>query len=248
MSSVFAPVANYFAMLAAPLLVLAYGLFELGRNRRFVGTILAIGLLALTLSVSFGGLLAFAAGALMIVLNVFPAQRRKRALLGCFVAGAILFIALLPTRYVQEKINFSTRSSSLVRIEIWKTAIAIGRDHPVFGIGPGTFELAYRETAPIALGQAPLEWLVAKPHNLYLNLWIETGLLGLVGMLIFFGSSLRRMFRGRTMSSVFAASLVAMLAHGLVDTTFFKNDLAVISAVIVALGLVYVRNESQPKN
>lgn len=244
-SSVFAPVANYFAMLIAPLTVVALGCFALGHDRRFAGVAFASGLIGLILSVSFGGLIAFAAGALVIILAVLSPLRRKQALLGLIASGIVILIAAAPTRYFQEKLNFSTRSSSLVRTEIWRTAASIGRDHPFFGIGPGAFEDAYREAAPAVLGHAPLEWLVAKPHNLYLNLWIETGVLGLAGALVFFGSSLRRMLRGRTMSSVIAAGLVAMLVHGMVDTTFFKNDLAVIASVMIAFGLTRARSTAE---
>jgi O-antigen ligase len=90
----------------------------------------------------------------------------------------------------------------------------------------------------------PLEWLVAKPHNLYLNLWLETGLLGLIGTLWFLGLYLRRM-RRHPAGSIYAAAVVSILVHGLVDTPLFKNDLALIAVVIVAMGLASSAPETQ---
>lgn len=236
LSSVFAPVANYFAMFAAPLMVYAFGMAELGRQRSLAFVSLASGVLALVLSFSYGGLLAFAAGVTVVIIKLFPEPRRRRALLGLFATGVLLMVLLIPTRYFREKINFSTRSSSLVRTQIWRTAVEIGRAHPLFGIGPATFEQAYRTVAP-TLYHPPLEWLVAKPHHLYLNLWVETGLLGLVGTLGLFFIVIRRGWQTGWMAVVAAASLVAILAHGFVDTPLFKNDLAVVASVFVSLAL-----------
>ncbi len=239
LSSVFAPVANYFAMFAAPLIVIAFGMVMANKDRLLASCAAVLGILALAASFSYGGFMALGAGAIALVLTLLSPAYRKRALIALAVIAVVGFLALLPTRLFHEKLNFSTRSSSLVRTEIWHTAVEIGRQHPFFGIGPNTFEKEYRAVAP-TLYHPPLEWLVAKPHQLYLNAWVETGLLGVIGLLWFMGAFLVRVFRSRGTESWMAwisgAAMVAILVHGLVDTPLFKNDLSVIGALIIALG------------
>lgn len=242
LSSVFTPVANYFAMFAVPLIVCATGFLMIRTHRRFAMVAAVIGITALALSFSYGGFLSLGIGLLVLIATIVPAAQRRRLVASLALFGLLAFVVLLPTRYFQEKLNFSTRSSSLVRTQIWRTAWEIGTRHPLFGIGPGTFEKAFREVAP-TLYHPPLEWLVAKPHNLYLNLWVETGLLGLIGTIGVFVVVFKRVFvriTATAMSKVYGAALVAIAVHGLVDTPIFKNDLAVFTVVIVVLGLLSV--------
>lgn len=237
LSSVFAPVANYYAMFAAPLVILAAGWAVQRQDRGWAVAATVAGLLGIFWSQSYGGALAVFVGSAALVWMLLSSVRRRRAIIWLGVAMMLFGLAQVGSPYLREKINFSNRSSALVRTEIWRTAVEIGRQHPVFGIGPGTFEVAYRQVAPVILGHAPLEWLVAKPHNLYLNLWVETGLLGLIGTLAVLGIFLRRTMRPGSSAAVFAAAMIAILIHGLVDTPIFKNDLAVLAALIVAVGL-----------
>ncbi len=240
LSSVFAPVANYYAMFAAPLIVCAVGFVLLRRHRLPALVSVVVGGAALLLSLSFGGMLAVAAGVVTLIVTLLPPQKRTRTLVGFLVLVGAVALLLLPTRQFQEKLNFTTRSSSLVRTQIWRTAIEIGREHPLFGVGPGTFEQAYRATVP-KLFFPPLEWLVAKPHNLYLNLWVETGVLGFVGtlgLLVVFLVQVLDRRRSTPRAMVYGAALVAILVHGFVDTPLFKNDLATMTVAIIALGLI----------
>lgn len=239
LSSVFAPVANYFAMFAAPLIVYAFGMFVAGRDRIWSGTATVVGSCALLLSISYGGFLAAFAGIVVVLTLVLRRQYRKRAIVMLLIATAAGFVAFLPTRYFHEKINFSTRSSSLVRTEIWRTAIEVGVRHPLTGIGPNTFEVEYRKVAP-ELYHPPLEWLVAKPHNLYLNAWVETGVFGALGLLVlligFVIRTMRDDGRDRAGALLAGAAVLALGVHGFVDTPLFKNDLALLGAVLVVLG------------
>src|SRR5262249_42068731 len=139
-----------------------------------------IGLITLGLSYSYGGFLAVVVGVITLLVLTLPGSVRRKVIWGIASVVVLVFLIQLPSTRFHEKLNFTTRSSGLVRTQIWRTAIEIGKQHPLFGIGPNTFERAYRKVAP-TLYHPPLEWLVAKPHNLYLNLWVETGILGLIG-------------------------------------------------------------------
>lgn len=237
LSSVFSPVANYYAMFAAPLVVFAFGMAFANRGRLLALASACVGSIALFFSFSYGGFLSVIGGCVALAFLMLERTARRRVLAWFVVAVIVVFISFLPTRYFREKFNFTTRSSSLVRTEIWRTALEIGREHPVFGVGPNAFEKAYRDVAP-TIYHPPLEWLVAKPHNLYLNLWVETGMFALLGAIGFFAIVLARFFRSSsTVARVVAASVVSILIHGFVDTPLYKNDLALLAVVLVAVGL-----------
>ena len=62
------------------------------------------------------------------------------------------------------------------RLQYWKGAMGVVREHPVFGVGPGNFRQHYLR---YKLPQSSEE--IADPHNLILDLWTSGGLLALIG-------------------------------------------------------------------
>lgn len=74
------------------------------------------------------------------------------------------------------------------------------------------------------------------PHNIFLNFWLETGL---IGLLSFFGV-LYLVFREvKKNGSIFkyagVFALAAMIIHGLVDVPYFKNDLSVLFWFLISM-------------
>lgn len=247
LSSFFHPVANYAAMYLAPLLVLTTGaILWKSIDRRWWW---AVGVMAtaLTLTVSFGGYLAVGVGALVLLLR-WPDQRQRRRAMFILGAAAVIGLAVLTrTPYLAEKFNTTDRSSSLVRTQIWRTSVEMIKDHPVFGVGPNAYEPVYRKTIP-ELYWPPLEWLVAQPHNLWLALWLETGVLGLVVFLAFLVMWSRSLWprwrRGEAAGIVAIASMSTLIIHGFVDTPIFKNDLALMFVFVTFIPSIL----TAPKN
>lgn len=99
----------------------------------------------------------------------------------------------------------------------------------------------------------PLE-IYLYPHNIILNFWSELGLLGLVTfiwLIITFGYYGWRSYQqvkatgspDRFIVLGLGFSLLVSLIHGWVDVPYFKNDLAVLFWVIMALmALMYIRH------
>jgi len=88
----------------------------------------------------------------------------------------------------------------------------------------------------------PLE-IYLYPHNIFLNFWSE---LGLAGMLLFIWIIIKYFLIGvanyklRAMSNKFiniglVCAMVAIVVHGLVDVPYFKNDLAIMFWLLVAM-------------
>lgn len=241
LNSVYIP-ANYVGMFITPILVLAFSLVRnaKGKIMRPVFFVFGFGiLLALYLSKSYGAWLGFFASLVFLWFQVKLPRRRLKYLL--IFALFVICLSLLQVR--SEKFGrlfaFGYRTSSATRLEIWQTAVLMIREHPVFGVGLGNFEAAYREDVP-RIVFPPLEWLVVKPHNLYLNLWIEMGILGLLAFLalvfLFFRRGLK--YRADPVVKYALAAMIVLLAHGLVDTPYFKNDLSVLFWVLIGFVLV----------
>jgi len=127
---------------------------------------------------------------------------------------------------------------------IWKSAGKILEDHPLWGSGPGNFQIKYLEYQKYF--PPYLEWAVPQPHNLYLAFWLQTGILGIVGFLVLIAKWIKNVIRiiknhqngNLQIASVLAGIMLYILIHGIADTTYWKNDLALIFWTIFSLGLI----------
>lgn len=252
LSSFFHPVANYAAMYLTPLILITTAALIWKQLPRWWWVTVGLMTLALILSVSFAGYLALASGAVIIWWFLPDRQVRKRLALWGLAIALISFLGLTQTPYFAEHFRTTDRSSSLVRYQIWRTSWVMIERHPLVGIGPDTFEPVYRATIP-ALFWPPLEWLVSQPHNLYLALWLETGLLGLIGFVGLVSAWLVHVWRQRGTSDNHqrailigsGAAMVGLLVHGLFDTPYFKNDLILQFMVILLLPWLVTKTTSK---
>lgn len=67
------------------------------------------------------------------------------------------------------------------RLEFWRNSLALIRAHPVFGVGTGSFSKAY---ADVVTGTGQVE--THNPHNEYLLVAVQTGVIGLALLLHLF--------------------------------------------------------------
>lgn len=182
---------------------------------------------------SVGGVLAF----------VFWLKYRSLALNKKYLLfPLIIFIVFLfwvgIDKYKQiEKLD--ERSSLASRVMIWKSAGAMIGDNPFFGIGAGNFQnkyLEYQKNFP-----PYLEWSVPQPHNLFLAFWLEAGLAGLFGFILllvqFFKDSKKAIMNNRSSGILCLALILYFILHGLVDTTYWRNDIAVIFWLTISINL-----------
>lgn len=228
--------ANYHALLVTPVIIALLGVgWAVRRWRPWLWGAAAVDGLALALTASYGGYLGFVAGIIAFAAWQLPRRWFARVLLALGVVVALGVAALFPTEKFQRLNNVTTRSSVSVRLEIWRASWLMFREHPIVGVGPNAFERAYRETIP-RIVFPPLEWLVAQPHNLTLAVATQTGSLGVVtfGWLLW---AFFRQTRARrdVVGATLGAAMVALLVHGLVDTPYFKNDLALVFVGLTAL-------------
>ena len=96
------------------------------------------------------------------------------------------------------------------RVRIWRRALALFREHPLFGGGPGTIveRLEVRFSRVVPETGETLKSFADNAHNVYLGILVNTGLLSLLAYLAAIAASLRKAARRDTES---AAPLVAAL-------------------------------------
>lgn len=133
--------------------------------------------------------------------------------------------------------DFSERSSLSSRVTIWQSAGTILKDNWVLGIGPGTFQekyLEYQKYFP-----PYLEWASPQPHNIFLAFWLQTGIIGLIGFLWLIFIFFKNVWQNKKDGIVFLSGVLMIytLAHGIIDTTYWRNDLAIMFWMIILLSL-----------
>ncbi|MDO8649908.1 MAG: O-antigen ligase family protein [Candidatus Berkelbacteria bacterium] len=218
---------NFLAMYLVPLTLLASGYFILTKSYRTCWWV-SLPIVAIALSQSEAGLLALGAGFVWLWLwgsSGQGAPSRSRSVLVAIGALAVL-VALW--RWADDK----------ARWYIWENTWVMIKEQPILGIGPGQFQALftfvgnqssqYVATLPYAL----------HPHNIFLNFYLSTGLLGLTGFIWLLVSSGREFLKNVVRSPLVisaSAGLLAVLVHGLFDSTYFKNDLAIIFWLLVFL-------------
>jgi putative inorganic carbon (hco3(-)) transporter len=206
--------------------------------------ILAAGLAA---TLSRGALLAVAAGGAVIVALVRPPHgwRYFAAAVG---ASIFAFAVVAGGRLVDTGSAGTTSTREL----LWRAAVKMVADHPLFGVGLDQFLYQYAPHYVEPAGWA--ERYTSHPHNLILDAWLSLGVPGLVvfGLLaaICLGYVLRlRQSAGAATAAVgvaAAAVLAGGAAHGLVDNGFFLPDLATLTWLAVAFLESAVTPERSP--
>jgi O-antigen ligase len=219
--------ANAVSLYLIPLVAMAGAILVHGRGRAerwLSGLFLAIALPACLLSFSRGGYLGLAAVALGLALS----HRWAKVLIPAVVVVglAVSQVPLIRHRIAYE-LHAAPGNTLDFRLRIWGQTLRMLSHSPVLGIGLSYYQQAmgpYWQDLP----------KVIYPHNIVLNFWAVTGLLGLAG---FFWLAIRAFMLGwrgwhrhpaewRPYDLGVMLVLTAMVVHGLVDVPFFKNDLS----------------------
>lgn len=208
---------NFYAAVAVPAIFLS---LLLPTQMKWLPIIVL--LWGLLLSQSLGGFLGLIGGSVYLF---FILVKNKKLRLG--IAAVIILVGLVGVVVAKQRFMHNPRSSLASRQQIWTVAWKIGKAHPVTGVGLRNFDNVYLTTVPSVFPD-PIEWNVPEPHNLYLAFWLDLSLLGLVAILLLVGGVLAQ-------GGVAVAAIVALLAHGFVDTPIFKLELAVLFWLYIAI-------------
>lgn len=136
---------------------------------------------------------------------------------------AIIAIFLLPNSNSLKQEIFAQNYSGELRRNIWTETFAFLKDHPIRGAGIASYEeriVPYRSD----------HWIEVfhHPHNIFLTIWVNTGLFGLIGFLTILIWFFKEAFKNFEENKFFFASMIVILTIGLVDSPYIKNDLALL--------------------
>jgi O-antigen ligase len=192
---------------------------------------------ALALTLSRGAYFAIAVLALVAIAT-------SRARLWLAVGTVVVVIMLLQVPLVAKRFAgqfdlFDSQTTIRGRLSIFTDTFKMLRDHPIFGNGLGGYHYLFRGTIPEIY-----------PHDMWLTLWVEVGLLGMVAFAVIFFGLLFRGWRAHARASGFyrallwgvSGSLVLWGVHGLVDSPYWKNDMSVEFWILAAFELVAIRS------
>ncbi|ASC72415.1 hypothetical protein XM38_033720 [Halomicronema hongdechloris C2206] len=216
----------------------------------------------LVLTLSRGGWIGFVAAGFVLLLLVVqywsiwfsPRWRRWAipALLGSLTA--VLIIAVLGVDTLQQRVMsiFAGRedSSNNFRLNVWAAVVDMIRDYPILGIGPGND--AFNQIYP--LYQRP-RFTALSAYSVFLEITVEAGLVGLASFLwlvaITWRQGWQRLQWLRQQQAAQGYWLMAalagqggMLAHGLVDTVWYRPQVSTLWWLMMALVASYYQPQS----
>ena len=221
---------NYLAMFLTPAVVI--GIWQTYKKTN-ISNILgsALILAALYFTGSRGAIIGIGGA---IVFGIYYYLRRRNfkfsnlALIG-------MIIVFLASGYAVFKPDWSDHArkstSSNIRYYIWQTSLEIISKNPIAGVGLSNYQ-NYFTNLTIDRVNYPeyISPVALSAHDIYLELFATCGIFGLLTFLylVFRSGFLKK-------DHVASLALVAILAYGLVDTPFFRNDLAIMFWIILAI-------------
>lgn len=232
---------NYPALFLAPFFCLAFQYTHFptpdqngGRiEKAFGGVILLTLAVAIYLSKSYGAWIAIIGTCSL--LSFLQTKGKKR-----WVTIPLLTLIAVGLLYLDqrnsEKFIFATNTEEAAeqtigsgeeRRNIWATSWDLITDSPVFGVGVGQFQRAFEKQAPVTLGREVSRKEInhaLHPHNTFLMFWLSTGILGLLSFLYLIG--VWTIPTPKELRFLLWAPFIYMMAHGLIEVLYWKNDLA----------------------
>ncbi|WP_214321158.1 O-antigen ligase family protein [Nonomuraea sediminis] len=228
----------------------AVALTTRGRSRAAAVAVLAVLLPALVFSLSRGTWLACAVAVALMV-----ALAGRRALLRAAVVGTCAVVLLAGT--VPGSDTLTDRLSSITdaatqpdqsvtdRYGLWQAATGMWSDHPLLGVGPRGFVIHRDGYAPLQVSASsdtedPVNGFqreeLRSPHNMYLLVLSEQGLLGITAFCLLCGAlivwSIRALRTGRTPAGLVAAGFL-----GWQLTDFLYSDIGGTPTVVMSVML-----------
>ncbi len=180
---------NFSAMYVAallPLAVVAYARATTATTRVYYIAVLASSIVALGLFNSRGAIIAGAVSGGILTLGGLIYRSHRRVAVAAMITTVFLLVVsgalLLASRpqIVQNTVALTGADASQ-RILVWQRSLEFVHAHPMFGVGPGNFYLAYQKYLNLAI---PNFENFDDAHNIFLHLAVNVGLPMLVLYLI----------------------------------------------------------------
>jgi len=198
---------------------------------------------------SRGGMLAAVIAIIVFVCQYWRHERSSTAVLTMMIA-AVLSLAFITYFSYDRVASRSVREATdSIRLQIARDSMRLVAEHPFLGSGLGTFTAIYPHVRSF-----PINLFVNAAHNDYVQLTVETGLLGMLCAAVFlflvFHNALKQISRASQswFSAVTLAAMVgcvALLVHSLFDFNLEIPANAATFAFLTGLASATPRRDSQ---
>jgi putative inorganic carbon (HCO3(-)) transporter len=200
----------------------------------------------LMMTYSRGCYLALAVAALFFILLI------GKRIMVFFLAGLLTLPVTIPALLPYIPANILNRitsitnlsdSSTSYRLSIWQGTLRILQDYWAVGLGQGID--AYNKVYPYYGFNAVV---APHSHNLFLQIFVETGILGLLVFLGLLAAFFRTMtvylrkerdWRKKTVAMAMMAGVVGFLFQGIFDYVFYNNRVMLIFYIYLGLGTAF---------
>jgi O-antigen ligase len=184
----------------------------------------------LGLTYSRGGWLSLALA--LIILSI-----GERTLLVRMIFGITAFVAYFTVRMVRERefLEWTNVLASFGRGTYWKEALTIIRDRPIFGFGLNTYSI---------VGRRFNEGWGGYPHNCYLHMTAEIGIVGLMSFVWIAVALYKVVFAAmarvvkpfeRSLLKGALAGFSGFLIHSAFDTFFYSVQLGSLMWIMMGM-------------
>lgn len=214
--------------------IAAYLALQKNNLYRALGLVyIPLGLAGIIFAKSTAGLMGVAA-AIGVALIVWR-KTRWFAVVGAILA--LIGVYLLPTNSGLKQELLAQNRSGQLRRDMWSETITYLKIHPLRGAGL----VAYSDEIRPFRQDKRIE-VFHHPHNIVLTMWINIGLLGLIGFIsiivISFFQLLTPAFKTHDdLAIMLLAALATWLMMGLVDSPYIKNDWSIFFWLLIWLPL-----------
>jgi len=188
--------------------------------------------IALALTHSRGGLFSLICGLAVVLYFKF----KKKGIIIFTVGLLVIFISIPKKTLTNITKTDGGDSYALKRPAIWKTAVEIIKEKPVFGTGPGNFELLFYKY------NFPVDNLISRyskntrfAHNEFLQIAAEGGLFTLSAFLFILMIVFKNGIKNSPVSTVVLSSIIG---HSLVDFNLHLPALVFV-AIILSSDILY---------
>lgn len=186
---------NFFAESIVSIFPLAFIFYEesIAKTKKilFLGVVAAMAV-GVVLTYSRGGLLALA----IVLAGLFMISKKKIAMAIMVIAVTLLFLPHIGAKYTGRMSTvaaYEEDASSMIRIATWKAGINMVKQNPWLGVGPGNFNDLFVSYAPEEM-KSYADYTMSI-HNIFLQVFSETGLIGGCVFVLMITSSIAGLFR-----------------------------------------------------
>lgn len=146
-----------------------------GKIKRATGLILFLAVLFAIVSLQSRGAALAVTGA-MLYFWAFVTRRKLGAVILLAIMLAMVAVVAKPTYFsrMETIANYEEDTSAMGRIMAWKAAGKMAMDHPLLGVGAGSFNSVYGRH--YRLPDAPANWI--STHSVYFKILGEYGFVG----------------------------------------------------------------------